>query len=85
MNYPSFEIIKASSDADTLRINEDQLLPESELNHLVDSCGVGIVRQYGNFREKSLFIADAAIMKLYDFHLIMDNENRLVLLPVRKT
>jgi len=82
MNYPKLQI---AAPAPSNVIPVDKLLKIKKLRcDDGDFEGMGNIRIGGSFKGSSIFIANSEILKLYDFHLGVDDIGCLVVVPVKK-
>lgn len=81
MNYKKIKIIEPKlNDGSEVIVNKDKLLTRKELD---ENIAVK-VRTSGNLQNTSYYVASSYELKYCDFHLVIDDEGVLVLLPVKK-
>lgn len=75
MKYPK-GIIKSGDDKDTVEISPEQLLPEKEVQRILNELEV---RTSGNFECHAIYL-----LANYDFLIVKDDTGCPVLVPIRK-
>jgi hypothetical protein len=83
--YPVLNVVEPikQSTSEVIDIPKDRLLSKYEIAALsTDNCIS--VRLSGSFAGNSFFIANGEYLKNYDFHLTVDDQGCLVVVPVKK-